>query len=469
MDCYQVFSACIRRDTTLLPGDTVGIGVSGGKDSMALLHMSRRYAETAGLHLLAVHVHHGMRGAAADADMTHVKRYCQANGVAFFGVHRDVPALIEQEGLSPEEAARKVRHGVFSDLRSSGRVAEIWLGHNRDDACETFLFHLCRGTGTAGLTGIPAARDGMRRPLLDLSRAQIEAYCREHDIPAVEDASNADTTYARNRIRHEVLPLLETRMNPRTREHLVGVMRDLAQQEALIQDWTDAAANRHLRPVPGGMLLVRAAFADLSPYLLQRLLRRMFAQVTGLKDISRRHIMAVAALTRASGPKEIRMPGRTVAAATAAGLYLGDVRQPLYLPIDFSSPAAVITSGRYRFRLCKNGGKDGKGFIYRFSYDKLKQLSALRRRRAGDRLYFHGKQMKLKDFFIKQRVDPFIRNELYLLALAGTIIWVEGLYADERYFPASGEELVIQLEELEDDGRNNPQVVRSTDDTETDG
>ena len=191
-----------------MQGGVVLCAVSGGRDSMALLHLLSALAREDGFQVEAGHFNHQLRPT-ADRDESFVREWCRAHGVPLTCGRGDVRAFARREGLSIEDAARTLRYAFLETAARDMGADRIATAHHREDNAETVLLHLLRGTGLQGLGGIPPARGNIVRPLLETSRADIDAYIGRHNIPYVEDESNADPAYTRNRLRLEVLPLLE--------------------------------------------------------------------------------------------------------------------------------------------------------------------------------------------------------------------------------------------------------------------
>ena len=200
----------IELDLSPLRGRKLLAAVSGGADSMCLLALLL----DAGLDVTAAHFEHGIRGEESLRDLHFVENYCRTRGVPCLTGRGDAPACAEENGLGLEEAARMLRYAFLE--RCADEIGADWIltAHNLEDNAETVLFHLARGSGTAGLRGIPVRRGRILRPLLGVSRAQIEAYLLETGTPHVEDGSNREDQYARNLIRHRVMPALRD-INPR--------------------------------------------------------------------------------------------------------------------------------------------------------------------------------------------------------------------------------------------------------------
>lgn len=273
---YKKIRQYIERYHMLVPGDGVVAGVSGGADSMCLLQVLCALREEFTLRLAAVHVHHGIRGEAADGDEAFVRAECEKRGVFFRAVHADVPELAARWSCSEEEAGRRVRYAAFREAAAEFGYGKIAVAHNENDNAETFLFQAFRGSGLWGLAGIAPCRiEGscgncpgagipddaapaeladlsgaapvIIRPLLCVSRAQIEEYLAEEGVTFRTDATNFTGDYARNRIRNELLPLAERAVNAGAVEHLAKTAAEVYELSEYVREMTEESYRRVAR------------------------------------------------------------------------------------------------------------------------------------------------------------------------------------------------------------------------------
>lgn len=212
--------------------DAVLVGLSGGADSVCLLHFLQYLAKEKHFRLAALHVNHGLRGRAALADQRFCKQLCQAWGIEFFAGKAAVKQTARRYRISPEHAARKARYEVFLKTARQWGATKVALGHHLDDQAETVLLNLLRGTKAKGLAGIPVRRAldkniEIIRPLLCISRAETEAYLAHNGLTHITDESNFDDRFTRNWIRNELLPLLQTKQ-PQIRKHLAQLAQEIA-------------------------------------------------------------------------------------------------------------------------------------------------------------------------------------------------------------------------------------------------
>ncbi|MFN2463222.1 MAG: tRNA lysidine(34) synthetase TilS [Candidatus Dormibacteria bacterium] len=263
-----VLAAC-RADLVLQGGGRLVVAFSGGPDSTALLHGLWRAAPALRLELFPVHVHHGMR-AAADGDAEHAVRFGAELGLA-------VEVIKVQPAGRGEDAARRARHGALERAADRNACESIAVGHTLDDQAETVLLHLLRGSGVGGL-GAMSVRDGRRfRPLLGIRRERVSLYCSRHGLSPVVDESNVDPAYTRNRVRAELLPLLERRFNPRVVEALSHLATAARQEHEVVtrvaESWRETWAGN----------IPRGAFLALPEAIQVEVLRRAWADGAGLE------------------------------------------------------------------------------------------------------------------------------------------------------------------------------------------
>lgn len=264
------------------------VGVSGGPDSLLLLHLLAKRGLHDPARLVVVHLNHGLRPQAT-AEAVFVQETAQAWGVRCVVRQVNVPELAQAAGWTLEEAARRARYQFLGDVAQEVNAAAILLAHHADDQAETVLMHLIRGSGLAGLRGIlpvalfPFRIEDLRltiddlppllRPLLTTSRTEIEAYCREHDLTPMQDESNQDTRFLRNRIRHELLPLLET-YNPQIRGRILDLAEIITADEAFLRQLQAKASQKVVQQQAEGLEINRAAWQVLPLSLRRRVLRQ---------------------------------------------------------------------------------------------------------------------------------------------------------------------------------------------------
>ena len=266
----------VQENNMLSTGDMVLLGVSGGADSVCLLCVLKELFE--GLDITVLHLHHGIRGAEADRDAEFVRELCKKHGAEFILVKRDIPAFAKERGLSEEEAGRIARYEEFEKAAKERGITKIAVAHNMNDAAETFIHNLCRGTGLAGLIGIAPVSGNIIRPLISVSRAEIEEYLKEKGESFVTDSTNLSGEYTRNRIRNTVIPELAG-INPKAAEHIALAGANLYE----IKDFMDkcvASELKRLKREKGEVLWNEEDFLACHPALKAEILLFVFKEVS---------------------------------------------------------------------------------------------------------------------------------------------------------------------------------------------
>lgn len=289
------------------------VGVSGGRDSVALLHLLHRLGYKK---LVVCHLNHGIRGTAAAADANFVGRLCAKLGFDFETDRVSVAAIASEERLSIETAARQARYAFFSQVAKRRRCRTIFLAHHADDQVETFLFNLFRGTGSAGLAGMRpvAEREGLliARPLLGVWGKEIDAFVKSGKIRFREDQTNADPKHARNRLRHESIPMLERQFG----REITGAIWRACEVLGAENDWQHSL----VPPVRSDELSLkdlRAAHVALQRRMLAQWLRDRRVSGVGFKEIE-----SVRSMLAPGGPAKVNLPGNRFARRRAGKLFL---------------------------------------------------------------------------------------------------------------------------------------------------
>ena len=325
----ELRSAAEILESAVMPGETVLCAVSGGLDSMCLLRFVTFWGRARGIPVAAAHFNHQLRPT-ADRDEAFVRNACAAWNVPLAVGRGDVKKLAEGEGLSVEEAARKLRYAFLETASEERNGAWILTAHNADDNAETLLMNLIRGTGIKGLAGIPRQREKILRPFLRLTRAELAEYAAAHDISHVEDETNADPeAAARNLVRLRVMPLLR-QVNSRAVEHMAGTAARLREAETGLEDLTE----RYLRTVsvqPGRVTVPLGKLAEVPEFLRPRVLLGMFELLgVGRKDIGAVHLEALCRLWNGHGnDARISLPHGVTARLAASRLILETLPSPL--------------------------------------------------------------------------------------------------------------------------------------------
>jgi len=457
----------------LAAGDRVLVGVSGGVDSMALLHLLGRVAAQWNLAIGVAHLNHCLRGAAADDDAAAVGRTAAALGYPYHAGRAQVTRVKRKLGLSLEEAARRVRYAFFNKVMADAGYNKLALGHHMDDNAEQMLLALLRGTGPRGLSGIaPVREDRIIRPLMGVRRAQIEDYVRDAGIPWVKDASNEDTRFMRNRIRRVLLPLLTTSYNPRIVERLNRLADVMRTEEAWIAELVGAQYEQTVQQRGTGSVTLALHRLQVSaPALTRRMIRMALEELTGnLRKIGFSHIQNVQGLTETTGGrKECHLPGGIRAWRSNDRLILSigprrRGRSEAVLPKGTVPPAKLLSGPFPKTLLIEEMGlglqvvpcareqlpawRDvGPDRVY-LDADQLNPPLAIRPVRPGDRFapLGAGGSQKLKKFFIDHRIPREDRVKAMVVTDTQGIVWLVSRRIDDRVKVTARTSRILSIE-----------------------
>lgn len=441
-------------------GKTLLVAVSGGGDSLALLYALRRAQAEFELRLCGAHLNHTLRGAESDADAAFVESEFRRLGMPYTLQRADVAAYRRAHSLSLEDAARRVRYAFLAEAATHHAAHAVAVAHTADDQAETLLMNIIRGSGLDGLRGmrpldrlaIDAADLTLFRPLLGVSRAQTYAYCAALGLQPRQDASNLSLEHTRNRIRLELMPMLES-FNPAARDALLRLASNAAEDADCIRAQTNAVWQDVARQSDAGdgvIALNTQALARQHPAVQSRILRRAINAVKGSADgITRRHILDMRRLTAGPAGRTLHLPDGILFAAGYDEAHIGSAAavttalSPLP-PIRGEHPLAVpgetrIPGWRISASVCANAAEcadpdacgaiaAAHGFSEMLDLDCVGTALHLRARRPGDRFQPLGmaQSKKLQDFMVDERIPRRWRDGVPLLVSRYGIACVAG-------------------------------------------
>ncbi|HVW77116.1 MAG TPA: tRNA lysidine(34) synthetase TilS [Alloacidobacterium sp.] len=425
------------------PGMRLGVAVSGGADSVALLRSLHQRWKELGIGLAVLHVHHGIRGAEADEDAAFVEQLTGELGMRFLRHDVDTPARAQSAQETVEEAARKLRYAWFESLLAQREFDAIATAHTLDDQAETVLQKLLRGAWTEGLAGIfpsVACPTGqILRPFLETRRSQIEAWLREIGQEWREDSTNRDTVYTRNRIRHDLLPVL-AEYNPRIASHLAHLAAIARDEEAYWQlelqrilpslllpgravRGGGRSSSTHPEESSVGMEVER--LRGLSPALRRRILRAAAEQVGTTLNFDQTELLLT--MCEAKGSRRETMTAEVRAERTPRELRIIRERvmaRPQVIEYTIPIPGEVVA--------------EGFGFRFIASVPEIQGSphppAILRVHKAGDRvkLRYSSAPKRVKEVLERMQVPPAERKNWPVLEWKGEIVWIRGVEVDSR-------------------------------------
>lgn len=429
----------VRCSGVIEEGDALLLGVSGGADSTALLCCLAALRKALNLKLSVLHVHHGIRGKTAARDAAFVKALCATKAIPFSLVRGDVRCTARKLHRSLEDAGREFRYAALEEAaerwsQSLGRPVKIVTAHTEDDAAETVLLQLARGSGLRGAAGIPAKRGRIVRPLLTVSRAEIEAYLARLQQPHVEDESNATALFARNRLRRDILPRLREEINPEAAAHLARAGQYFREADVYFEVLARKKAEELIRQEQGGASCDCAGLCQ-EPSIVQSYLLWQLLEAAGgrRQNITARHIEALQALASKGRGKRISLPQGFLAERRDGRLAL--LRREAAAAAPAFSEAAVRARLHTRIFPYVPGERIPKErFLQWFDRDKMPSDYEIRTRRPGDKLTLQGGGHKsLRALMTEVALPRAVREQLPLLTRGGEVIWAIGLRRSALY------------------------------------
>jgi tRNA(Ile)-lysidine synthase len=437
-------------------GQSVGVAVSGGADSVCLLHALLELAPRWALKLSVLHLDHQLRGAESLEDAEFVRKIALGLGLPVHQRAVDVARLKAETGRNLEEIAREARRRFFLDCLRAGVVGRIALGHTRSDQAETVLFRLLRGCGTAGLAGIlPATREGIVRPLLEIDRVEVERFLRGRNLTWREDSSNLNPDYDRNRIRRELLPSLVRDWNPSLPDTLARMAALARDEEEYWDREITALAKTHLVKDSVSVLLRAGDLRALARPVARRLVRRAIRDVKGdLRRIGFGHVDAVLQLAEEpEGHARVQLPDLDVLRSfdwirlAAPGSYRDEARNfRLLVPVP-GSVANPATGSTLTLSASSWDEKD-----YGLDGERIPPVIELRNWQPGDRYCPAGDASpeKVKTLFQRHKIPLWERRRWPILTAGDTILWARRFGPAAEYAAGPESRRVLKISETEE-------------------
>lgn len=436
----------VEKHEMIQPGELLVAGISGGADSVCLLYLLKELQKVMDFRMVAVHVNHQLRGDEAERDEEFVKNLCIRETIPFYSVHRDVAQMAALQGISTEEAGRNARYEAFEEVQRASHGDKIVLAHHQDDLAETMIHHLVRGTGVSGLCSLKPVSGQRIRPLLCLTREEIEAFLREEKVEWQTDSTNLEDDYTRNKIRHHVIDYLCREVNLKSVQHMAQTARELGEVEELLNQLAEEKGRQYVKREKDFSLIAEAFKQE--PEILQRriLLEELKRTAGAKKDFTRVHVEEVKALWSKQVGRQISLPYRIMAVREYEGIRIGkqemgntvtaapEKTENVQLQIpgetkvgDYLISCRIVPRNFDRI--------EEKKYAKWFDYDIIKNSLEFRHRCPGDRIQVHpsGGSKKLKDYLIDRKIPQKERDQLCLIADGQEILWVVGDRISQKY------------------------------------
>lgn len=458
VDIFETVKKTLSRYEMLLPGEGILVGLSGGPDSVCLIHLLWRLKEEMALNLRASYIDHGLRPSETPKEIEFCKNLCDKLSVPLIVRSINVKEYATQKGFSKQDAARQLRYEALEDIAFEVGATKIALGHNADDQVETFFINLLRGSGPKGLSGIPPVRGKIIRPLIETRRVEIEEFLYKEGLNYIIDSSNLREDYLRNRLRLSVIPELK-KVNPSLTETMMRMMRILREEEGYFDLLVTKALMRMItRKREGHIELFLSPMEVLERVLLRRILRRVIDEVMGLRRIGFVHIEDILDLIkRGKAGDRLCLPDnvRVIKGYSTLIITKEDTERigRYILPI----PGDVIikeTGTRIRAEIFDRVETLGDGkTVLVADADKVQKELLIRSRDSGDSFYplGFGRRKKLQDFLVDEKIPRDERDSIPLVLSGNDIIWVVGLRGDERFKVTDKTKRFLRLEMRRDE------------------
>ena len=427
--------------------DNIVIGVSGGPDSMALLYSLLEIKKELDFNILIAHVNHGIRGEDAKADQIFVENKAKELNIMCYSKEIDMDAYAKEYGISPEEAGRELRYEFFREILKKNGNGKIAVAHNKNDQAETLLFRIMRGTGIDGLGGMDFISGDIIRPLLNISREEIEAYIFKEKIETVLDKTNLIPIYSRNKVRLELMPYIMDNFNPNIVNALWRLSRSSDNDSKFLENITlekykliVKKENKHSIIFNGHL------FNNLDICIKYRIIRLAILKLDGsLQGVGEQSItLLIELFEEFKTGKKLNLPRNLVGRISYDELILEkfqektvkDYEYEVYVGENELLDLGISINIRISDTIPKNSLKNTRYF----DYDKIKGNLRVRNRKTGDRFIPFGMNgtKKIKDYFIDKKIPKEFRDKIPLLADDENIIWILG-YATSQIYRVTGD------------------------------
>lgn len=436
----------INKYNLLQKGDKIVLGLSGGPDSVCLLHILKQLEEEYDISIYAAHLNHQIRGIEAQKDVMYISQLCDSLGVKFFVKSINVPEYCKKNGLSIEEGARKLRYEMFYEIKQKTKSNKIAIGHNLNDQAETILMRMMRGTGLQGLKGIEYKRDEtIIRPILDIERSSIEAYCEEYNLNPRIDSTNLENIYTRNKIRLDLIPYMQENFNTNVIESICRMGNNLK----LDNDYIEEEGNKKFKEVSKlnnntSVEIILDKYIDLHKAIKSRIIRNSIKYILGDTNfVDQKHIEDVFDLENEDKiNKKLVLPrGLFVYRNSDSILFTNEEITYEDFEFNYNVPKDGVikiketgvfietkTMSVERFKSMK-ADKSSKGF----DLDKFKGGIVVRNRESGDKIKLAGGSKKLKSLFIDLKIPREERSKIPVLVDNEEVVCVGDYKISENY------------------------------------
>lgn len=435
----------IEKHNLIKNGEHIIIGVSGGPDSVCLLHILNTIKTQYNLKLTSVHINHMLRGKASDEDESYVKQLCEVLQIPCYTFKVNIKEISKELGISIEEAGRKARYDTFNKVLEEIKADKIAVAQNMNDQAETLLMRLTRGSGLDGLSGIAYIREGtIIRPLLDVARDKIETYCELNELNPKTDETNLEAIYTRNKIRLELIPYIEKNFNKNINYHLWKTTNILREDKDFIYSYANDLFESCAYIEKNTIKIDKRIFQTEHPAIKKRLILKAAHHLNIQKNIGTTHLDDTLNLIQqniTSTGIDLPYSLRIEIGYEHILFTVGKSKNTLELDYDIQIGKAIYVS-ELNLHIQTKQMKRNQDFIMQaeehikyFDLDKIQRGIKLRTRKAGDQFSPLGMKgtKKIKDFFIDEKIAKNIRDTIPLICSGKDVMWIIGYRISEKY------------------------------------
>ena len=438
----------IKENEIIKQGDKILVALSGGPDSVCLLHILHRLKEPFNLKLGAIHINHMLRGEEADNDEKYIIKLCDELGINHYVKRIDIEYVARDTNVSLEVAGRNERYKAFEEIKEKYEYNKIAVAHNANDQAETVLMRIMRGTGLEGLTGIKAKRaDGIIRPILCLNREEIEEYCEKNNLNPRIDASNYERIYSRNKVRLDILPYMKENFNKDIIDTLNRMTLLLQKDNEFIEEYSNKCYNIYCENYGEKIKVSKNLFETEMDSIITRVLIRVFKEISNsYQNFEMKHIYEVVNLAKKSTGKKLNLTNKIICENLYGDIIFSKEDKPkekiedneVKINKDDIFNKVIFDDYTIRFEVVENKNKvefSKNNLIKLFDYDNIEKEIIIRYRKDGDKITPLGMNgsKKLKDIFIDLKIPREKRDTIPIVCFDDNISWVVGYKTSQLF------------------------------------
>ena len=451
----------IKENKIIQQDDRILVALSGGPDSVCLLHMLYRIKDKFNLKLGAIHINHMLRGEEADKDENYIIDLCEQMGIKHYVKRINIEYIAKETNVSLETAGRNERYKAFEEIKIKDKYNKIAVAHNANDQAETILMRIMRGTGLEGLTGIKPQREGgIIRPILCLNRQEIEDYCEYNGLNPRIDASNYDRHYNRNRVRLDILPYMRDNFNKDIIDTLNRMTLLLQKDNEFIEEYSKKCYNMYCKKHNNKLEILKELFEKEMESIITRVVIIAFKEISkSYQNFEMKHIYEIVNLASRETGKKINLTNNIICENLYGNIVLSKNDNKYYnscvkteIKLDKDNIIENIEFNNYiiNFEVIENKKKEKftkNNLIKLFNYDKIEKEILIRYRKDGDKIIPLGMSgsKKVKDIFINSKVPREERDNTPILCFDDKISWIVGYKTSQLFKIDSDTKMILKI------------------------